>query len=96
MKEALTIISLNRKDGRQVKFQELKKYIGYMVQLFTPVVSFNVSNDMSECWIIVREKHAGTFLALMEQSMFFNNFNISVQSLAYNKMSQSAFNFSMN
>lgn len=96
MKEALTLISLQRKDGHPVKFQELKKYIGYMVQLFTPVVSFNVSNDLSECWIIVKADHAGTFLALMEQSMFFNNFNMSVQNLAYSKMNESTFNFSMN
>lgn len=96
MNQSLTIISLNRKDGRPVKFQDIKKYIGYMVQLFTPVVSFNVSNDLSECWIIVRQKHAGTFLALMEQSMFFNNFNISVQSLANQKIHESTFNFSMN
>lgn len=96
MKTDLTLITLQNTEGEKIKFQDVKKYLGYLVNLFVPVVNVNVSNDLEQVWIIVNNKHAGFLLHLMEQSKMFNRFMISASSLDSQKIPYIDLNFSLN
>jgi hypothetical protein len=96
MKADLTLITLQNTEGKKIKFQEVKKYLGYLVSLFVPVVNVNISNDLQEAWIIVNNKHTGFLLHLMEQSTFFNNFQITASSLDAKKIPHQNLKFSLN